>query len=328
MKHLYITAKRGFTLLEVVMVIVILGIVASISSSVIADVFEHYIIQRATQRASIKTELAAQQIANMLSYRIRNTTLARQPSNLSNFVLVSDATNISDNVRTVLEWIGYDHDSFMSATATNDYRPGWNGFCDINASLTAALPNDIVTPGSNLALASTIMRNLTQNDIPNSDNPAIFFNDNVYQAASTSGGLPVNDIVYNVNCMGLTNAADTTCISSVGFNTATQLTFDPTAAARPNKRIVEHYKLAVSAYAIWPEPNPRTGNFDLRLYYNYQPWSGETLAKSNNFRTLLTNVTVFKFAESANTFRFKLCAQEQVGNDFNITICKEKAIIL
>ena len=302
--------KKAFTLLEVVMVIVILGIVSSIASTIIADVYDNYLIQRATYRASLKTELAAQQIANMLSYRIKNTTLAKNPTNLNDYILVTDGTNLSDNTHTVLEWIGYDHDSFEAANL-----PGWDGFCDVNASVGGI----IITPGSNLNLAQTIMNNITRNDVPNNQSPAIFFNDYLYRFTP--------DVEYNVACMGLIDN-NTSCISSVNFTAnEEQMNFNLNAAT-PNKLIVEHYKLAASAYALWPAPNPRTGNFDLRLYYNYQPWAGERLAANNTYSTLISNVTVFKFAEMADTFRFKLCAQESIGTDYNITICKEKAIIL
>jgi len=58
------TLRRGFSMLELIFVIVILGIVSSIGAEIIANVYESYIVQRAQHRASIKTELAAIQIAN------------------------------------------------------------------------------------------------------------------------------------------------------------------------------------------------------------------------------------------------------------------------
>ncbi len=148
--------KKAFTLFEVVMVIAILGIVSSIGSSIIVNIYEHYILQRATHRASIKTELAAQQIANLLSHRIPQTTLARDPANLSDTILVTDPTNVSDDVHSLLEWIGADGDGFNAAT-----RPPWNGFCDVDSSNQAA----VITPGSNLTLANTIISNLSNADV-------------------------------------------------------------------------------------------------------------------------------------------------------------------
>ena len=60
-------------MLELIFVIVILGIVSSIGAEIIAKIYGQYIIQRAQHRASIKTELAATQIANRLRYAIPGT---------------------------------------------------------------------------------------------------------------------------------------------------------------------------------------------------------------------------------------------------------------
>ncbi len=49
--------SHAFTMLELIMVIVILGIVSSIGSSLIAKTFESYIVQRALHKASMATEL-------------------------------------------------------------------------------------------------------------------------------------------------------------------------------------------------------------------------------------------------------------------------------
>jgi len=325
---MYTKTKHGFTMLELTMVIVILGIVASIGSSIIANIYEQYLVQRATHRASIKTELAAQQIAQLLRYRVAGTTLARNPSNLTQFLLVTEDTNASDTTHTLLEWIGADSDGFTTAVP-----PPWNGFCDVNASNQAG----IKTPGSKLTLENTILANLSRNaagvaevSLTGADYPAIFFRDSRYQKNPTTGATLLYD---NLRCMGITDG-NTSCISSVGKTPPNDedLSFQ-LGSARANKVIAEHYKLAWTAYAICPRQRP-DGNFDLELFYNYQPWEGERLSGVNcnttpgRRATIIKNVSVFKFAESGITFRFKLCAQENIGEDFNITICKEKAVLL
>ncbi len=318
-----IKLKKAFTLLELTMVIVILGIVASIGSEIIANIYKNYLLQRATHRASLKTELAAQQISNLLSHRIPHTTLAKDPSHLNDFLLVTDATHNSDYTHTQLEWIGTDNDGFSASI-----RPPWNGFADVDASDQTK----VVTPGSKLSLADSIISNLSNSQVSLSGGqyPAIFFRDNRYSATGpgSSNTLKSYDVL---TCMGVTGS-DQSCISSVGRNGNENLTFQ-TVGSATNKVISEHYKLAWSAYSLCPK-NRGNGHYDLVLFYNYQPWEGERLngtdcsSTTGEHATLITNITVFKFAESGNTFRFKLCTQENIGSDYNITVCKEKAIIL
>jgi len=148
----YKKSRFGFTLLEVVFVIVILGIVASIGAEVITQVFESYIVQRAQYRANIKTELALNQIGNRLRYAIEGTVGARDTLSAA-YEQLEFVTN--PNMK-VLQWVGYDGDSFEAIESNTSLSPGWSGFCDINASSTGT----ISTPGSNLDFANTIISKL------------------------------------------------------------------------------------------------------------------------------------------------------------------------
>lgn len=322
--------KSGYTMIELTFVIIILGIVSSIGSEIIANIYKNYLLQRATFRASLKTELAAQQIANYLGYRIPGTTIARNPANVTDNVAVTDPTNNTDNTHVLLEWIGMDNDGFSAAI-----RPPWNGFCDTDPSVTGQ--NAITTPGSDLTLANTILSNLSNGEVAlngAAQYPAIFFRSPRFSYTSSPFSEKLYDILGpngNDGCMGVVSA-DQSCISTVESTAFETLSFkvtpDPT-----NKVISEHYKLAWSAYSIMQIPKPNTNNlFDLKLCYNYQPWEGERLSNNNGcpgtLSTIISNVSVFKFAESGNTFRFKVCSQENIGEDFNVSICKEKAVIL
>ena len=109
--------QKAFTLLEVIFVVIILGIVGSIGSSIIAQVYESYIGQKAVHNASLKTELAINQLSNRLTYRIRNSLLARVPD--TNGTAPTSALPLSEVPSTnithkALEWIGYDNDGFSA----------------------------------------------------------------------------------------------------------------------------------------------------------------------------------------------------------------------
>jgi len=312
--------RPALSMIELVFVIVVLGIVASLGAEMIAAAYKTYFLQYVTQRANMRTEIAAQQIVNLLSRRIPGTALSRNPADLTDTIEAREFTDANDTNHTLLEWIAEEQDSRTARlpSSSSTARPGWSGFCDVDASGAAS----VTTPGSDLNFAWSVMGNL----YPGMTNAAIFFRSRNYSTTQT----------YNPkSCMGLTGS-DTSCISSVEHNNSDPINvmrFDTVSAARPGKRIVEHYKLAASAYALCPKDNG-DGTFDLILFYDYQPWEGERLTQTDcgdtniSHATLATDLTVFKFAEAGNTFRFKICTREKLGEgDHNITSCKERAII-
>jgi len=204
-------SRMAFSMLELIFVIVILGIVASIGAEIIAKVYESYIVQRAHHRASIKTQLALNQITNRLRYAIPGT-LVRRVGKTGTVEKLSDSTMASNaDSYTVLQWVGYDGDSFEAITSNANRKPGWSGFCDIDASSQTSL----VTRGSNFTLTNAIQANLGNGtgkfaiyfpgDLDGSDNPIAHFG---------------------------TGAGET-------------ITLDTNAS-----RIVERYKLAWTSYAL------------------------------------------------------------------------------
>ena len=154
--------RRGFSMLELIFVIIILGIVSSIGAEIIASVYSSYILQRAQHRASIKTELAATQIANRLAYAIPGT-IVRKTGTGAGGTDINEVGNVTDQT---LQWVGADADSFKAFTSNANRLPGWSGFCDLAASTTAS----ISTPGSSLTLVNTIKGNLGL-----TSNPQIYF---------------------------------------------------------------------------------------------------------------------------------------------------------
>lgn len=257
-------------MLELVFVIVILGIVASIGSEMIVKVYESYIVQRAQHRATLKTELAATQIANRLASAIPGTVF-RVRTNDTYEPIDSDfpAGVVGDEYKG-LQWVGSDTESF-SATSV----PGWSGFCDINISTQTS----IETPGSALADTTTIINNL----FPGFSRLSLYF--------------PYDPTDYNATIVD----GDTIALTGTGAS-----------------RIVEHYKLAWSSYALIVE------NGDLYLYYNFDPTPATPVGNTKSL--LMKNVSTFKFKGAGRTIRFKICKEEPISEDVNITACKEKAV--
>jgi len=270
--------RHAFTMLELTFAILILGIVASIGSEIIVRVYEQYLVQRAQYRASFKTELSAFEIANRLRYAIPGTVY-RIKNDDSKESLASDIPSGStgDDYKG-LQWIGYDREGFEATASATPRKPGWSGFCDLNASST----NMMATPGSDLAKASSIIGNLGGNIVGSK----IFF----------------------------AKETNTTVDNNISAASGEQITL----TAATSRRMSEHYKLAWTSYALVVESG------DLFLYYNFSPTHAAALGTIKSL--LLRNVSTFKFSGTENTIRFKICRDESIGLDDNITSCKEKAV--
>lgn len=279
------TTPNAFTMIELVFVIVILGIVSSIGAEIISQVYESYIVQRAQYKATTKTELALNEIANRLRYAIPGTVGFRNTISSSIFKSITETNAGNDKV---LQWVAYDGDSFeaiSSSTSTGAARrPGWSGVCDINASSSSS----IVTLGSKLSLANTIIGNLS-GSTKNLADAILYFPDG-------------SD--YNVSGR---NGENNITLVSPGI---------------PNgSSIYERYKLAWSSYALSVESG------DLYLYYNFSPIAGAT-PNSSYRSLLLKNVTNFRFKGTEGSIRIKICKVEKIGAeaDANVTSCKEKVV--
>lgn len=262
----------AFSMLELVFVIVILGIVASIGSEMIVKVYESYIVQRAEHRATLKTELAATQIANRLASAIPGTVV-RRITTTGATEGINDLMSLdpSGNTYTVLQWVASDTDSFNAYDSTTK-KVGWSGVCDIDSSLT----DTIQTPGSDLSLTNTI-----KNNLGSTSNFAVYF--------------PYDTTAY------------------FGSGTTDTINLDNNAS-----HIVEHYKLAWTSYALVVDGG------DLYLHYNFSPTRGVNVGNTRSL--LMKNISTFKFRGDGRTIRFKICKEEPISEDVNITACKEKAV--
>ena len=297
--------KSAFTMLELIFVIIVLGIVASIGSQIIVQVYESYIVQRALHRTSIKTELAATQLANRLAYSIPHTVIGMKADNAT-FRAIEDIP-IGTTDYLTLAWIASDADSFGAVTTTAN--PVWSGYCDVNASSK----DQIITPGSKLSELNGIIGNLS---------PA---NNGITNAAILFPGATAYTVGFGGDTSNIHPASGQSADDTLDLDT------------RTSRNIKEHYKLAWSAYAVVPVPVTGTNLtdrgfkasdtiWDLTLHYDYQPWDGDSLPTAAPIM-LIRNVSVFKFTGSGNTIRLKLCQREYIGEEYSINTCKEKAVI-
>lgn len=300
--------RRGFTLLEIVMVVVILGIVAMIGTNIIAHMYEGYIRSKYINSLEQKTELALEIITNRLKYRVKSSAIVRQKGTNTIDWLNSDDLNESYDT---LEWIGFDYDSFRGESNGTLSVPGWSGLVDLDAPDTNK--TQFRTPGSKLSYASEIMYALSDGSVDlnasTARHPAVIFK-KISNMSFKGFGWDWSSADHN-----------DTYIVHQHSGKENVLDFD---AGQSVTRLVEQYRLAWSAYALVPEGD-KPKDFNLTLYYNYQPWYGDKYSDGNR-SVVAEHVSSFKFLQSGNTVRIKLCLQDANQTGVGFGFCKEKAV--
>ena len=297
--------KKAFTMIELVFVIVVMGIVASIGAEIISKLYENYIYTASINRLQAQTETLLEQIAKRLTYRIKDSVIAKK------FDGSIEKLASSNGDYKILEWIGKDNEGFKGDWNGSRVVPGWSGFVDLDSNETNR--SQIKTSGSRLDFAENIINTLSYGDINISTstgaNATVIFKGQDFNDINQFGWNG-NDANYTYNIQRHGNDVDV-------------LMLDKNAST-----IYEQYNLAWSAYAIVPEGNLTGNDFNLTLYYNFQPWDGDEYNSSDTNRsTLAQHVSSFKFMQIGNTIRLKLCIRDSRrsgGDDFGF--CKEKVV--
>ncbi len=304
--------RGGFTLIEIIMVIIVLGIVAMIGTNIIAHMYENYMRSRYINTLEQKTELALELITRRLQYRVKSTAIVRQKGTSTVKWLNADDLNESFDM---IEWIGYDYESFRGESNGTLSLPGWSGFVDLDHPDTNA--TQIVTSGSKLSFADRMIQDLSYGEVDlnsstTKQKPVLIFKK---LSNRTFGGFGWD---------WSNNDHNDTHIVYKDPASEDILIFDENLTQKGVDRIAEQYRLAWSAYALVPEGNDEK-DFTLWLYYNYQPWHGEKYTDGKR-SMVAEHVSSFKFLQSGNTVRVKLCIQDSNQTGIGFGFCKEKAV--
>ncbi|WP_149720304.1 prepilin-type N-terminal cleavage/methylation domain-containing protein [Campylobacter concisus] len=316
--------KRAFTLLELVVVIVVLGIIAMMSFNAIMNIYSNYFQTKTVNELETQTEIALEQISKRLEHRIKPSVIARKTDGA--FLALNDSGVNLDAKYEILEFIPYAYEIFNDVISldANDHvieqggKAGrYSGYVDLAKSSPAT---GLISPGSNFTtgVIETIKdltcredTNATCVDFKNKDGGVVAIFSDVYYNVQDSFGYKGDITKLDIAKVG---------VKSTDGNTLEISGFD-------GKQISEQYHLAYTANAIVPEQSadPKdaaNGVFDLNLYYDYRPWMGQGY-KNGEKATLAKNVTRFVFTEKNGVIVLKLCMR---AKNSEITICKSKAV--
>ena len=330
--------KRSFTLIELIIVIVIMGILGTISIEILQNTFKTYLINKELNKLSFKTDLALNVIASKVQNRIKNSVIAVEcnstldntnsqsclfPSN-KNFISIQTINSSNSYKYPVMEflYVSLFSKRGMWDDSKKQIQPGWSGFVDL--IVTKNLGNDeynIYTPDSNFTIVEEIEKawfnewNVTTSNVFDENKTVLVF------SGSDGRGdfLDVNNS-YGYYDNNATRVFKITKISDTNLSLK--------AITKSNSSTVyQGYYIVRGAMAIVPVYNKTTNDYNLTLRFNYFPWNGEMYLDGNS-SLITTHVTDFKFKEDNGVIRIYLCitSPEAKLKDFNLTICKEKVV--
>jgi prepilin-type N-terminal cleavage/methylation domain-containing protein len=308
--------RHAFTMVELILVIVIFGIIGVIGADIIATMYKNYIYARTVNHLQSQSDITLQQIAKRLQYRVKNNGAVVAQKGATNNILTLAHQDVDESY-DVIQWIGYSNEAMLNAGA----NPGWSGFIDLdNTTHTNSTTRHISTPGSSLGFANSVIDVLSYNDVKlNVANGG---------AALIFKGIPdtVTGVIEGYNWENTGIAADINYVVPVSRVSDNVLQID--TGDIPNV-IYEQYYLAHTAYAIVAEEID-TSVYELKLYYNFQPWLGETYLSGGTISALLAdNVNLFRVRQIGSTIRLKLCLHDNQASgagDYIVT-CKEEVVL-
>ena len=307
--------KKAFTLLELMVVIVIIGLLSHMGIQMTLNIYRSYLQSRAINTLETQTELVLEQISKRLAIRVRGPTIGKQPAANGNGAFVSTSAAGLNNTFSILEWVTYSYESFQDG--------GWSGFADLSSPNTAiaaiAGSGTISTPGSRLAVAAAAPNFSADQNIKDlTSNAASIANGNIGIVFKNMSLNPATSFGYN-----RTNANSIGTIVANGQNNILSI------ANYRDALISEQYYLLHTAYAVVPGVASANGDFSLFLHYNFRPWAGQEYNNGNS-DLLATNVTRFNFTEANGIIVLKLCIRDGRRSlepaEEETTVCKTKAI--
>ncbi len=309
-------SRAGFTFLELVFVIVVMGIIAKFGVEFLAKAYENYLYQHISNTLQNRSEAAVNFIATRLQYRIKDSVIIRNPTT-NDFVSLEG--NNSAVGYDILEWIGYDIEGFRG---DENASPLWSGLLDKEYGYAGN--SDLHSPGTDTKAVDTYIQTLrSQGSATTIDDAAIYIMNSDSDVKTDYGwdGNAITDQNHSMHPINQTTNKEV-FVSPPG-NTEDFSTL--------NVRLKDvRYKLAWSAYAVVYTPGT---NYDgtLTFYYDYQPWNGETYVDGKSV-LIMEHVSSFRKRQSFRIMKIQVCTKSEFAAQASATdmekysVCQEKTI--
>ena len=302
--------KLGFTMIELVFVIVVMGIIGKFGVEFLAQAYKGFIFSNVNHNLQANGKMAVETIATRLQYRIKDSIIARKSSDDS-FKALASASGTDYNI---LEWISTDIDNYrgLYKSDTNLSLPNWSGIIDLDDSNASSL----TSPATETNTTDALIDILSDGD-SGIENAAIYF---------IGSNTDINKYGWDIPSTGAFSDQNQTMHPITSGGAITQLIPDTGVNDFSGVDVYEYYQLAWTAYAVGiSDYNTTSKTGTLMLYYDYQPWEGENY-KSNTTKSavLMENVSTFQFKSIGSIVKIQVCVNSELVEDYSL--CKEKTV--
>ncbi|ABB43690.1 hypothetical protein Suden_0409 [Sulfurimonas denitrificans DSM 1251] len=298
-------SRAAFTMLELLFVILIMGLLANYGVELLSKAYKNFIFTSINNSLQANSAMAVENIAARLQYRIKDSVIARGTDGTFQGLEAN-----SDSTAPILEWVGYDAEGFRGNTTP---MPHWSGIIDIGLSTSTAL----VSPATDTAKVETLINTLS-NGTSGVSSAALYF---IGSDSDIQTGYGWNGAISTQNKAMHPIRRDVAAPQNfIPINGATGADNNFTGVD-----VYEYYQLAWSAYAVGiSDYNVITKTGTLMLYYNYQPWRGQTYLRDATAVMLMQNVSTFRFMAAGSVLKIEVCVKADLMEDYSL--CKEKTL--
>lgn len=339
--------KKAYSLMEMIIAIVIIGIIGSVLSYALVDIFKNYNTSKEITKLQTNTMNTLNQVENYFKRSISGSFIAYDNTDVNNanssafYTPINSSMTLQNLSNTnMLMWIDKDienlkYGSVVSVTddpvapsTINFIQPNYNEWINLLSNLSTVNNQNGFETTATLANFTNIKTNI-DNVFGVSVNPAIYFiygnqigtvYDRFWRTNTANTMSP-----YNVNELPLSIFAIDMSVSTPEEITSNSFY----TIFRNNTEIAEVgelFDLSYTAYALRLDTNTK----ELKLIYNFQPWVNKNVndAIDNNMETvLMDSVESFSYWVDNNLLRIQICIKNNnivEEEDINPLICKER----
>jgi len=305
--------RNAFTMIELIFVIVIMAVLAKFGVEFLAQSYNSFINSKINNELQSNSASAVEFVGKRLEHRIKASTIAREDD--GNFVPLRD---YSDDNASIIEWIGADIDGFRG-----DSNPNWSGVIDLDPALTNS--TRLTSIATNTTDINDLINELSYGDSSINDAALYFVNpDSLDINWGWDGNVSRFDTQLGI--AGSQNAIHPIRRSLAALNEFIPIDGNGVDNNFTGVEAFEFYQLAWSAYAIGIDDwNTTTSSGTLTLWYDYQPWKGESYDVDAKTSTIMNNVSSFRFIARDSLIKIQVCVKSLLTNE-EYSICKEKTI--